>query len=324
MVEIQRARIVAATVQAIEAVGYPQMRTSQVIARARVSRRTFYDVFADLEDCFLAAFEQTHLRIWRAMSEACCEEQGWRERLRSGLAELLVFIEEEPGLARLWIIDALSGGARVLERRAEILAQFAEVVGRGSLASDKARQPSDIVALGLVGGVFAVLHARLINGFDGPPTELLNPLMSMIVLPYLGPRVAGRELERPPLEPLRKRLDQDASAGSDPLAGLNMRVTYRTIQALTAIARHPGSSNRTVAEMSGILDDGQISKLLNRLAGLGLIENLGGGHQLGLANAWQLTSQGSQLVNASGREGATINPTDGPTRPPHTSRRDRR
>jgi AcrR family transcriptional regulator len=265
-------------------------------------------VFADLEDCFLAAFEQTHLRIWRAMREAYCEEEGWREQMRSGLAELLLFIEEEPGLAKLWILDALSGGTRVLERRAEILLRFAEIVDRGRLASDGARQPPDLVALGVVGGVSAVLHDRLVLGFDGPPRELLNPLMSMIVLPYLGPRVAGRELERTPPESLRKRLDQEARDSSDPLEGFSMRATYRTIQAMTVIAQRPGSSNRSVAEMAGILDDGQISKLLNRLAGLGLIENFGGGQRRGLANAWRLTPKGSRLMEVYGRE--NVRPAD--------------
>lgn len=62
-----------------------------------------------------------------------------------------------------------------------------------------------------------------------------------------------------------------------------------------AIAGHPGASNREIAEGSGIVDPGQISKLLNRLARLELVENLGGGRAKGVANAWQLTARGAQL-----------------------------
>jgi AcrR family transcriptional regulator len=54
--EIQRSRMLAAAVEAIEEVGYARMTVAQVISRARVSRKTFYDVFTDREDCFLAAF----------------------------------------------------------------------------------------------------------------------------------------------------------------------------------------------------------------------------------------------------------------------------
>ncbi len=56
--EIQRGRILTAAVAAVEEVGYSGMTVAQVIGRARVSRKTFYDLFADREDCFMAAFEQ--------------------------------------------------------------------------------------------------------------------------------------------------------------------------------------------------------------------------------------------------------------------------
>ena len=56
--EIQRSRMLAAASEAVDEVGYARMTIAQVIGRARVSRKTFYDVFTDREDCFLAAFDQ--------------------------------------------------------------------------------------------------------------------------------------------------------------------------------------------------------------------------------------------------------------------------
>jgi AcrR family transcriptional regulator len=297
--EIQRTRLLAAAVEAIGEMGYARMTVEQVITRARVSRKTFYDAFADREDCFLAAFEQTHSQAWRAASEACAPEARWRERVRSGLGRLLMLIEEEPGLARLWIVEALGAGDRVLERRAEALNQFADVIRQGGAAAKDERRPSEVTALGVVGGVFAVLHTRLLMGADRPPTDLLNGLMSMIVLPYLGQRAARRELNRPPLEIPTPQARSPKSSGNDLLDGLNMRLTYRTVRVLTVIAAHPGSSNRVVAEEAGVLDEGQMSKLLNRLARLNLIENHGAGQAKGLANAWRLTSRGAQLERAS-------------------------
>ena len=55
------------------------------------------------------------------------------------------------------------------------------------------------------------------------------------------------------------------------------------------IASSPGASNREIAEHSGIADQGQISKLLNRLARLELVVNTGDGQEKGAANAWHLT-----------------------------------
>jgi AcrR family transcriptional regulator len=295
---IQRARLLAAAVETIEEIGYARMTVAQVITRARVSRKTFYDMFADREDCFLAAFEQTHAQAWRAASEACASRSRWQGQVRSGLSRLLVLIEEEPGLARLWIVEALGAGARVLERRAEALDQFANVIHQGRLTTGGQRPPPDVTAIGVVGGVFAVLHTLLLRTTDRAPTDLLNPLMSMIVLPYLGPRAAERELSRTLRAPARsRRSPQPRSA--DPLDGLKMRLTYRTVRVLMVIAAQPGLSNRAVAEGSGVPDEGQMSKLLNRLAGLELIENNGGGQQKGLANAWHLTPRGARLERAS-------------------------
>jgi hypothetical protein len=82
---------------------------------------------------------------------------------------------------------------------------------------------------------------------------------------------------------------------------LKIRFTHRTERVLAAIAElsesHP-PSNRAVADAAGILDQGQICKLLKRLAGLGLIENTGEGQPKGMPNAWRLTKEGKAIVRA--------------------------
>ena len=62
-----------------------------------------------------------------------------------------------------------------------------------------------------------------------------------------------------------------------------MRLTYRTLRVLAEIAAAPGISNREVAEAAGVRDPGQISKLLARVEGLGLVRNTGGGQAKGAA-----------------------------------------
>lgn len=77
-----------------------------------------------------------------------------------------------------------------------------------------------------------------------------------------------------------------------------MRLTYRTLMVLSAIATNPGASNRHVAEHAGIHDQGQISKLLARLTKLGLIHNTGQGQPNGEPNAWTLTHKGTAIQQA--------------------------
>jgi hypothetical protein len=111
----------------------------------------------------------------------------------------------------------------------------------------------------------------VLDGGKEPLTDLHAPLMSMIVLPYLGAQAARSELSRPPLDVRRERRPSVVTRATDPLEGLNMRLTYRTVRVLTVISEHPGASNREIAEGSGIVDQGQISKLLTRLSRLELI-----------------------------------------------------
>lgn len=297
--EIQRSRMLTAAVQTVVDVGYARMTVAQVIGRAKVSRKTFYDVFVDREDCFLAAFDQAVAQARALVVESYVRESGWREGVRSGLTRLLMFMDAEPGLAKLCMVEALGAGARVLESRAKVLDELAEVLDRGRSVSSATREPPEVTAEGVVGAVFAVLHTRLLEGGKEPLSNLLAPLMSMIVLPYLGARAASRELDRPAPKPWKATTPPPRPGSRDPLEGLNMRLTYRTVRVLVVIGAYPGASNRKIAEGSGIADQGQISKLLTRLQRLELVENRGEGQRKGASNAWHLTARGAEVERAA-------------------------
>ncbi len=94
----------------------------------------------------------------------------------------------------------------------------------------------------------------------------------------------------------------------DPHTELPVRITYRTMRVLDVIAGQPGLSNNEVAERAGISDPGQVSKLLARLKGLGLIENTGAGQASGAANAWRLTGEGRALQRKLGRVSVYVTP----------------
>jgi AcrR family transcriptional regulator len=98
--EIQRGRLLAAAVNAVEDAGYTRMTVAQIVARARVSRKTFYGLFADSEDCFLAAFDQLIGEATLVARDAFERESDWRDGIRSALTRLLTLIDDEPGVPR--------------------------------------------------------------------------------------------------------------------------------------------------------------------------------------------------------------------------------
>ncbi len=323
--DIQRARMIAALVEVARERGAARVTVAHVVARSGVSRRTFYEMFEDRDACFLAALElaidRGAAKVLPAFAEAAGNGGGvgaraavavtgkgpvvggasrWREQIRAGLAALLSFLDDEPGPGGLCVVDTLSACPEALRRRAEVVRAFVDVVDAGRRESKAGLAPTRLTAEGVVGGVLGVLYSRFAEQDPRPMLRLLNPLMAMIVLPYLGPAAAAKETARP-VPRARPRSQRPVS---NPLEGLDMRLTYRTVRVLAAIACHANASNRQVAEASGVQDQGQISKLLVRLQRLGLIENAGSGPTRGEPNAWTLTPRGREVDHAI-REQAT-------------------
>ena len=296
--EIQRSRLLLAAAAVIAEVGYEQTSVQRITDRARVSRRTFYELFENREECLLALLDEAAGRVQRELEAADLEGLAWRERVRGGLWAILSFLDGEPVLARICVVHALHGGPRVLERREQILARLAGVLDECRREGTRGEECTLVTAEGLVGGVLGVVYARLRGGNPGPLTGLLEELMGMIALQYLGPRAARREQQRPAPAPCPAPEGGRASVGAerDPLDEVDMRLTYRTARVLECISERPGASNRAVAESAGVTDPGQISKLLRRLERLELTVNTGGGHLSGEPNAWKLTPLGGQVA----------------------------
>ncbi|HWX96853.1 MAG TPA: helix-turn-helix domain-containing protein [Solirubrobacteraceae bacterium] len=299
--EAQRTKILetVAVLVAERPPGAAAVTTEQAIAQAGVSSAEFLELFADLETCLLAAFELGVQRAGMRMAQAYAAEPRWRDGVKGGLATLLRFLEEEPALARLCVVHSLGAGADVLRRRMEVQGALAAVVDRGRQEAPSGKlAPDPIVAEGIVGAVVSVIQNRLLSVERQPLMGLFGSLMSIIVLPYLGSAAARRELHRPPprrWSAVQDRLD-DATPARRPEP--DTRLTRRTARVLAAIAEYPGASNREVAERAGVIDQGQISKLLSRLESRELIVRLGGGPSRGAPNAWCLTEHGEWLASA--------------------------
>jgi AcrR family transcriptional regulator len=314
--------MIAAMIDVVSERGRASATVAHVVARSGVSRRTFYEVFEDFEDCFLAALDQSLAEASRYVLDVYDPTERWRGRIRSALAGVLEFLDDEPAMGRLCVVETLGAGFRVHQRRLAILDVVVAAVDEGREQSRSADSLPPLTSEGVVGGVLSVLHARLIpyagsarGGARAKSTqrstgrgragerpdsllELTGALMAMIVLPYLGPAAAAKEAARS----MPRRRSPPPGVSGDPLRDLEMRLTYRTVRVLLAIADSPGTSNRQVGAAAGIDDQGQISKLLARLEKLGLVYNNGAGQVRGAPNAWLLTKKGTEVERLVGRQ----------------------
>jgi AcrR family transcriptional regulator/DNA-binding MarR family transcriptional regulator len=303
--EMQRARLLGGAVAAVEKLGWSNVTVASISSRARVSRRTFYELFSDREDCLLAVLHETSAWIAAELAGAKLDDLPWRERVRKGLWIVLSFFDREPELARLCVSGSARGGAPVLAWREEILERLIAIVDEGRLQNERAAKVPPLTAEGTVGAVLAILQRRLLDPEEEPVSALLNPLVASIVLPYLGHVKAANELGRSEPgeanfsgrpDPAVLKMSRLARPGDDPLKDIPMRLTYRTARVLNAVAQYPGASNRLIGEHADVHDQGQVSKLLARLKRLGLLANTGNGQAKGEPNAWRLTELGERVT----------------------------
>jgi hypothetical protein len=263
-----------------------------VVSSCNISEREFYAVFDGPRECLSAAFDHGLARVSQVVEEAVGCERGWRERIRAALSAVLTFLDEEPGWARLLIGELAVDAGPVSERRQQAL----QAVARALMSETQAEAnsagwfvpASELTAELVVGGVFSVLQARMLENPEEAFAELEPSLTAFVTAPYPG---SGRT-------PDVGRAGTGNEAAS-PAQRLPVRTTYRTTRVLSAIGDSPGLSNREIADAAGLTDEGQTSRLLRRLDQRGLVENVGLGHTHGGANAWLLTPYGERVLDAT-------------------------
>ncbi len=258
-----------------------------MVTRAGVTTRDFEKEFTTAEDCLVAAFEHGQTLVAREMLAAVQGEHDWLTRVRLALVSILDFLDSAPGWAQLLVIEGPRRSENARARRKEALERLVELLERGSPeAPGGLTLQGGLTAELVIGGVFSVVNSRMLRHRGLPLIDLAPPLMSLIVLPYLGAKAANEELARRP---------HAISAKQHLHTERPTRATYRTALVLRAIESSPRSNNREIAAAAGLGDEGQASRLLSRLKRQGLIENLGLGQAYGESNAWLLTAEGRRV-----------------------------
>jgi AcrR family transcriptional regulator len=182
--------------QVVAEKGYGPTTVADVVERAGVSRRTFYEQFADKEACFLAAYstgaELMLTRIRQAVEHL--PEADWRARARAGVETYMAVLAEEPEFAWALHIEVLGAGPAALERRAVIIGVFAEL-WRGLHARARQEEPDRIPELPtevfatLTGGLEELVRERLRTQGAGALPDLAESALEA-ALAILGDRSA--------------------------------------------------------------------------------------------------------------------------------------
>jgi AcrR family transcriptional regulator len=184
-------------IECVAARGYAGADLPKVIERAGVSQATFDELFADKEDCALAAYDWVVEEILALVATAY--ELGsvvsWSEGVRLGLQALLQAIAERPAVARMALVEVppISPGAHAryratLERLASLLRGGREYLGEED-------EPPPQVELMALGGAEVILVDEVSAGRADQLPGRMPELLFAILVPYLGPEEAAAEMQ---------------------------------------------------------------------------------------------------------------------------------
>jgi AcrR family transcriptional regulator len=169
--------------------GYEATKISDIVRRAAVARKTLYDNFTGKEEVFLAAFDAAVEEAVRRVEEACgATEGGWEERAEAGLAAFLGYVAEDPALARMCLIEALSATPATTKRYEDALQGFVEMAER-VLPQDE-RLP-ETIAETVVGGVVWIVYQQIRRQETEQAEDLLPELAEFMLAPYHGVSANG-------------------------------------------------------------------------------------------------------------------------------------
>lgn len=254
----QRERLLAGMIAAAAAGGgYARVSVAPVIAQAGVSRPTFYEYFADKEDCFLATIADSHHRLLAEIRPAVEAAQPERAT-RAAIGALVGFARTEPTIAHFLLNEPMTGGPRALDARDEGIAEIAQIIDRAHAQAPAEAAIPDISSRMLIGGVYRLLASRLRRGALERP-RLQEELESWIES-YEQPRAEHRwsslapalAVARSPLHPeapLRapNALPPGRARGSEEVAE-NHRL--RILFAAAQLAREQGYTATTIADIA--------------------------------------------------------------------------
>jgi AcrR family transcriptional regulator len=312
VVQDKRARIMQALADVLAERGFAGATIALVVTRARVSTRTFYELFAGLENCLIAIMDSVLERVVALASRELARAECWQDGVRSALAAVLTFFDREPRLARVCIVETLAAGPVVLKHREAVIEAFRlPIIER---ISRDVPVIAPLTAEGVMNSVLGIMHGHIVTDEPGPFIEMLGPLMALATAPYMGAWRVERESERgdahaqailnrgsPWTLPARAKgqnTELEVGQGVVLPAMLGNPSARRARECLRFLAVQGGRgfspSNREVAVGIDITHQSQISKLLAYLSQEGLVTKCSEGR--GKRNAWRLTPYGEEIA----------------------------
>lgn len=193
VVHHQRTRMIHALAEEVVENGYRDVTVAGIVKRAGVARNTFYESFANKEECFLAASDLAGEEAMRRVAEALKGvPPDWPERIRAGIGAFLAFAASEPALARVFVVESLSAGPAAAERYERTVRAVVPFFRLGRRSSDNGDNLPPTLEETIIGGIFWIVYQRIVIGRSEELESLLEELAEFALTPYIGVKAARK------------------------------------------------------------------------------------------------------------------------------------
>jgi AcrR family transcriptional regulator len=190
----QRDRLLEATMRIVADKGYAATTVTDLTREAGISRTTFYELFADKEACFLAAYDSGVDALVRRISNAYEAEERWPDRARAGLGTLLEALAADPAQARLALVDVASAGPAAQRRFRAAVQRLTPFFDEGRDFAPGGRALPANASRMAAGAVVGLISDEVVAGRSDELPSLLSDVLFATLVAYLGPDAAAREV----------------------------------------------------------------------------------------------------------------------------------
>ncbi|HEX5925142.1 MAG TPA: hypothetical protein VFY45_15025 [Baekduia sp.] len=278
----QRDRLVAAMGELTAEVGASTVGVHHVCQRAGVSRRTFYDVYADRDACFLDAVGEAQNRLVAHVAAAVAQAGAeWEDRVVAATRTVVATLCADRILGHLCVVAPLAAGQDALALRRATMDEIAKLLG----PPPQVDVPSGLVLAAALGGVWELLRHFLTD--DVAEHEVATAAINALLAPFVGRRRAAIRAQDPgDAVTFVTRWTPNSADGDGVL------VTELTRLTLAYLGAHPGAANIDIARAVDVRHESQMSRHLGRLERAGMVRH----RKEGRSNAWALTARGEDAA----------------------------
>jgi AcrR family transcriptional regulator len=280
----QRDRLVAAMGELTAELEASAVGVHHVCQRAGISRRTFYDLYADRNACFLDAVGEAQSRLVSLVAAAVAQAgPEWEDRVVAATRTLVSSLCADRVLGYLCVVAPLAAGPDALALRRTAMDDIGRLLG----PPPEGDVPADLVLAAALGGVWELLRTFLAD--DVAEHQVTTAAINTLLVPFVGRRRAATRAQAPGDAGTFVTRWTPSSSEAD---GEGLLVTELTRLTLAYLDAHPGACNIDIARAVDVRHESQMSRHLARLQRAGIVQR----RKEGRANAWRLTARGQDAA----------------------------